>query len=267
MPRVSVIIPCYNHGAFIQETIDSVIAQTYSDWEIIIVNDGSTDKSTIRTLTNIHLTKVKLINTPNQGLGAARNTGIRHASGEIILPLDSDDKLEPHYIEKALKVMDQNVKIGLVNSIVRYFGERNGIMPIPPYSPGNIFLWNCFSPSSLFYRRDCEKTEGFDAVSRSGFEDWDFWVSILELGVLAYRIPEVLFFYRYRKNSMFRTLSEDHKFNAHLQILLKHKEFFWSNLESVLHQVYRLNRGIFKKLKEDMLLPLLKIASPLKNKT
>ena len=95
MPKVSVIIPCYNQGACLEEAVDSVLAQTFQDFEILVVNDGSTDEATIRMLGKYERPKTRVIHTDNQGLAMARNNGIREARGAYILPLDADDKIGP----------------------------------------------------------------------------------------------------------------------------------------------------------------------------
>ncbi len=91
MPKVSVIIPCYNHGKYIDEAVDSILNQTFKDFEIIIVNDGSTDELTNNKLKQYDKPKTFVINKENEGLSVARNTAIKRAVGEYILTLDADD--------------------------------------------------------------------------------------------------------------------------------------------------------------------------------
>ena len=100
-PKVTVIIPCYNMGQYIDEAVDSVFAQTMQNFEIIIVDDGSTDQATTQLLSNYHRPNTRVLVTENQGLAAARNHAIRHANGEYLCALDSDDKLHPTYFEHA----------------------------------------------------------------------------------------------------------------------------------------------------------------------
>ncbi|MDG0811812.1 glycosyltransferase family 2 protein [Cohnella rhizosphaerae] len=98
---VSVVIPCFNHGSWLQQTLDSIHASTYPSIEILIVNDGSTDEKTIATLKEIEEKGFKVIHQNNGGLSQARNTGVHHAKGEFILPLDADDLIHPDYIKKS----------------------------------------------------------------------------------------------------------------------------------------------------------------------
>ena len=112
---VSVVIIAYNCAKYICDAIDSVLAQTFQDFEIIIVNDGSTDQKTNDILRNLNKPKTRVIHTVNQGVCHARNTGIKESLGEYILPLDSDDKITEIYLEKAVKVLDENANVGIVN--------------------------------------------------------------------------------------------------------------------------------------------------------
>jgi glycosyltransferase involved in cell wall biosynthesis len=99
-PKVSVIIPCFNQGEYVDQAVDSVLKQSFQDFEIVIVNDGSTDPFTISHLQNYSRQKTTVVHTDNQGLAAARNNGIRQAKSEYILPLDADDKIGATFLEK-----------------------------------------------------------------------------------------------------------------------------------------------------------------------
>ena len=111
---ISIIIPCYNQGAYLQEAIDSVKLQTYTDWEIIIVDDGSNDEGTLQELKYFKEIGIIVIETQNKGVSAARNKGIEVANGEFILPLDADDKIAPQYLEQAIRIMHEKAEVKLV---------------------------------------------------------------------------------------------------------------------------------------------------------
>ena len=129
MNRISVIIPCYNHGAYLDEAVDSVLAQNYGEVEIIIVNDGSTDTFTDQLLRSYDRPGCQVIHTPNGGLPSARNTGIKSSSGEYICCLDADDKYHPDYFGKAAQVFDSDEDhvYGAVAPWVRFFGTTNSL--------------------------------------------------------------------------------------------------------------------------------------------
>jgi hypothetical protein len=121
--QVSVVIPCYNQGQYIDEAVESVLAQSYQDFEIIIVNDGSNNADTIKILETYSKPKTRVIHTNNQGASIARNNGIKVSSGRYILPLDADDRIGSVYIEKAIEVLDKNENVGIVYCEAEFFGN------------------------------------------------------------------------------------------------------------------------------------------------
>ena len=125
-PKVSVIIPCYNQGFFLQEAVESVLEQTYQDFEIIIINDGSTDAATVALLKNYKQPRTTVIHTNNQGLASARNNGINIAKGKYILPLDADDKIGKNYLQKAIEKLEMNDNLGIFYCEAEFFGNEIG---------------------------------------------------------------------------------------------------------------------------------------------
>ena len=107
-PVITVVIPCHNDGKFIDEAVDSVLCQTFQDFEIIIINDGSTDEFTNELLKTYSKPKTKVFTILNQGPSIARNIAIEKAKGRYILPLDADDRIFPNYLEKAFKIIEAN---------------------------------------------------------------------------------------------------------------------------------------------------------------
>ena len=125
--QVSVITACYNHGIYLDEMVASVqVALRGISYEHIIVNDGSTDPFTLERLKALSQEGILVLTQSNQGLGAARNTGIKKASGEFIWPLDSDNKLCPDFVQQALSFFQQAPSIGVVYGDALLFGERSG---------------------------------------------------------------------------------------------------------------------------------------------
>jgi glycosyltransferase involved in cell wall biosynthesis len=112
VPQVSVIIPCYNQGRYLDDAITSVLVQTYQNFEILIVDDGSTEPETIEILQDYQQPKTRIIRTENQGVATARNLGIAQAQGTYILPLDADDKIADSYLEKAVTLLEGNEQLG-----------------------------------------------------------------------------------------------------------------------------------------------------------
>jgi glycosyltransferase involved in cell wall biosynthesis len=208
-PYVSVVIPCYNQGNYIEEAVDSVLAQSYDDLEIIIVDDGSIDGETRRFLENYAPPKTRILYSENKGVSHARNLGIQEASGTYILPLDGDDKIAPTYIEKALQILESRPDLGIVYCEAAFFGGKTGPWKLPPYEFPNILVGNCIFCTALFRKSDWEKVGGYKEDMKTGWEDWEFWLSLIEAGAGVYRIPETLFCYRQAENSMSQLSQQD----------------------------------------------------------
>ncbi|MFA6091733.1 MAG: glycosyltransferase [Elusimicrobiota bacterium] len=204
--KVSVIIPCYNHGAFVGEAVDSVLAQTFQDFEIVIVDDGSTDKDTLDILKGFDKPKTQVVHAEHQGLAEARNVGIRNSSGTYILPLDADDKISPEYLAEAVRVLDGDDEVKIVYCNAERFGAQTGPWEHPCFSLQRILANNLIFCTAFFRRKDYDKTRGYDKDLRL-LEDWDFWLSLLETGGTVHKLPGTHFFYRSRPDSMLQTLT------------------------------------------------------------
>ncbi len=225
-PKVSVIIPCYNQGAWLDEAVASVLAQTRRDFEIIVVNDGSTDRATNELLASYNRPGVMVIRTENRGLAMARNTGIEKARGEFILPLDADDCIAPTYLELALERMERDSSLGVVYCRGELFGDRSGPINAPLFSHWGMLVSNLIFCTALFRRSDWKRVGGYNPEMVYGCEDWDFWLSLLELGRTAYRIPETLFRYRVRESSMNRAMDDARRLAMFRKIVANHPKLY-----------------------------------------
>lgn len=201
MAKVSVIMPCYNDGAYIEEAVRSVREQTYRDTELIIIDDGSDDAHTLKILEQFRKDGVTVLRTERLRPAGARNAGIRAATGTYILPLDSDDKIDPAYIEQAVAVMEQDETVGVVYCHADLFGKASGPWQFKEYSLENMLVDNVVFVTALFRRADWQAVGGFRTTMEHGLEDYDFWLSILELGKQIYQLPGTLFHYRIKSNS------------------------------------------------------------------
>jgi glycosyltransferase involved in cell wall biosynthesis len=201
MPRVTVVIPCFDDGRFLDEAVDSVLRQTFRDLEIIVVDDGSTDAATRALLDDFHRPRTMVIRADHAGPAAARNRGIGQGTGEFVLPLDADDRVGETYLEKAVRQMDADPALGVVYCLAEYFGERSGSCGFHPYALPEILWNNMIFCSGLYRRADWAAVGGYRPVMEHGWEDWDFWLSLIERGRGVHRIPETLFFYRVKPRS------------------------------------------------------------------
>ena len=251
MPIVSVVIPCYNAGEWIDEAVASVLAQTYKNYEIIIVNDGSTDILTKEKLRKYEHSSTQVIHQENKGLAGARNTGIRKAKGKYILALDADDMLMPTFLEKAVPVIDNNSKIGVVTCWAEKFGEESGLIVHPrTVKRWRVLISNQALTSSLFRKVSWEEVKGYDEKI-PGAADWEFWIQILTLGWKQYAIQEPLFRYRIRSESIYhsRSLSthraiDKYIYKKHRNLYRKH---FWKIIGEMISISWR--RPYFLKTK------------------
>jgi glycosyltransferase involved in cell wall biosynthesis len=205
IPRVSVVIPVYNLGAFLPAAVDSVLAQTDQDFEIVIIDDGSTDPETIRAVDRyMGADRIRVLRTPNRGLANARNGAITAASGAYILPLDADDLLAPQFLERTVPVLDREQAIGFVYTAVRVFGEYEAEWPAEPFDIRTLLARNLGHATALFRKHVWERVGGYDPAFHEGFEDWDFWIRVAAAGWPGRALGEPLVSYRRRPGSMLR---------------------------------------------------------------
>jgi glycosyltransferase involved in cell wall biosynthesis len=209
MPKVSVVIPAYNAMAFLPETLKSVLEQTFTDFEVLIINDGSSD-NVVEWAAQVTDPRVTLITQENQRVSAARNTGIANAQGEYIAFLDADDLWEPTKLEKQVHCLDDNPAVGLVYTWTLLVDQQNNPTGrvFASHAEGNIWqelLENdpISSGSSAMVRRECFDAVGVFDRSLAYAPDLDMWVRIAFDYPVAV-IKEPLLRYRQIPNSFSR---------------------------------------------------------------
>jgi glycosyltransferase involved in cell wall biosynthesis len=261
-PKVSVIIPCFNMGQYIDEAVDSVFAQTMQNFEIIIVDDGSTDPETIQLLSNYHRPNTRVFVTRNQGVAAARNCAIEHATGEYLCALDSDDRLHPTYLERAAALLDRDPALTFVSSWVQMFGASDELWKQDDCDLP-MLLAECTVMTAALVREEAVRSVGgYDThMPAQGDEDWDLWISLVERGCRGVILPEVLFYYRRRPGSMCEVcttgethlrlvqyIMEKHKDNyqRHLTAILNRKQ---AEIGRLLHENYQVERHLYDRLR------------------
>ena len=227
MAKISVIIPCYNQEKYITETLESVLAQTIDDFEVIIVNDGSKDHSLeiIRSYSSKYPNKISYINQKNKGVIFSRNNAITQATGEYIFPLDGDDKIAADCLEKLYNAMINN-KGDVIYCDVEYFGNKTGMMENSAPTKFNMCLCNRVCVSALYRKSDWEKYGGYDEIMNKGLEDWEFWLNFVEENKSFYKVNEPLFFYRISDKSRNCLISKSIGKELVKIIRQKHKKLF-----------------------------------------
>ncbi len=222
--KIAIIVPCYNNGEFLRECLESVEKQTFQDWTCIVVNDGSTDDT--EQVAQVFLnrdSRFDYLFQENKGLAAARNAGIACTSSEFILPLDADDMLEHEYVEKVISLFSNHPEIKIAYSNYRYFGEKNRLEKLPTYSINRLVVDNLINATAIYRRVDFEKTSGYDS-NLKGREDWDFWLSLLDIDSRVARVEEHLFLYRQRPNSMNKSITPADLKEIRCYVFNKHQE-------------------------------------------
>lgn len=207
-PKISVIVPCYNHAQYLDECLQSVLDQTYQAWECIIVNDGSPDNTEeVAKKWTEKDSRFKYLKKENGGLSSARNAGIETAGGEWILPLDADDLIHQDYLLLASGFFDKDYKV--ITSNARFFGSFDRPWIFPAFSFENLLCRNTLFCTSFFRKSDWKAAGKFDESMRKGFEDWEFWIRLLQLTPKDFhRIEKELFYYRKKDTSMLIELNE-----------------------------------------------------------
>jgi glycosyltransferase involved in cell wall biosynthesis len=206
MPKVSVVIPAYNAMTYLPETVESVLRQTFTDFEVLIINDGSSDHI-VQWASQIVDPRVKLISQENQGLPGARNTGIAHAQGEYIAFLDADDLWEPTKLEKQVRCLDDTPEVGLVHTWMLLVDEQGKSTGKVMKSNAQGEVWkqlvekNVIACPSVIVRRCCFETVGVFDINLRSIEDWDMWIRIATRYPFAV-IKEPLSYYRQLPGSM-----------------------------------------------------------------
>ena len=259
MPVVTVIVPCYNYGHFIKSTLNSVAAQTYSDWECIIIDDGSTDETQAIVSAYVNRDKrFRYVYQTNKGLSAARNTGIKNAAGQYLQFLDADDLLESHKLELQVEYFKDHPETDIVYGEARYFatehpeerrytiwGEDKPWMPKVSGTGYEIIkalvITNIMVVSSPLIREKIFQACGLFDESLKSHEDWDLWLRCAKRGV---------FFQFLAKQDTFalircHTNSLTHKRTSMLETQLQVRKKIFQNLNN--DELVKINKKIYRQ--------------------
>jgi glycosyltransferase involved in cell wall biosynthesis len=200
MPKVSVVIPAYNSMEYLPQTLESVLQQSFRDFEVLIVNDGSCDHIE-QWGAELADPRVKLISQVNQGVSAARNAGIAQAQGEYIAFLDSDDLWESSKLAKQVQCLEAEGEVGLVHTWMFFADEQGKSTGRVLRSDAEGWVWeqlaerNMVACSSVMVRRSCLESVGVFDSNLIPIEDWDLWIRIASRYPFAV-IREPLMYYR-----------------------------------------------------------------------
>ena len=254
-PKVSVVVTCYNLGAYVQEALDSIAAYTGpAQLEVIVVDDGSTDAATRAVVAGLDRSRCTVLEQTNMGLAKARNNGIALATGSYIISLDADNRIHPAFIERSIAVLDHEPEVGVVYGDAVYFEGRTGPWKVGAFDFTRLVQSNYIDACACYRRSIWERVRGYDEhMPHMGWEDWDFWLRCSVAGVQFRYVEEIFFDYRVRAGSM---IHDTRKREAELvaYIFAKPQLRFLAPLRE---QFMRLKRGSREHLSNGELVDLL----------
>ncbi|MFC2175510.1 glycosyltransferase family 2 protein [Bacteroidota bacterium] len=219
LPLVSFIVPFYNSGSTILETLDSIKNQSYSNYDIWIINDGSTDTKSLEVLKTLeNQVGTHVLHQENAGPSVARNQALSKTQAEFIVPLDSDDLIDAAILSSAIATMLENPEVGVVYGDLSFFGEKSGKQEQEIFDLQKQLLWNQIAATCLI-RKSVFDTCGYydEKLSKLGLEDWEYWIRVYTAGFKFKKIEKIFFSYRISNAS--RTYTEA---NVHLEEIKKY---------------------------------------------
>ncbi len=242
-PLISVIVPCYNQAQFLSDALQSVLNQSYQNWECIIVNDGSPDDTESVAQEWCRKDKrCKYLDKKNEGVSAARNAGISIAEGEYILPLDGDDKISGNYIEECVKEFERNPQTKLVYSKAAFFGDKEGEWNLSVFDYRELLIRNVVYCSAMYKKLDWKKTGGYDETMLAGLEDWEFWLSFISPDDAVTCLQNTLFYYR------IKAVSRNSNLNANEQEIQQVFNYVYQKHAKKINQVIKSPLQIYYQL-------------------
>ena len=226
-PEVTVVIPCFNQGEFVRGAIESVLVQTFPSYEVIVVDDGSTEPGTIAQLDELDYPRTTVIRQENSGLPGARNAGMRRARGKFLVPLDADDELAPTFLAEFHEALSGDPGAAFVHCWSELFGDQHAVWVTRPYNAYQQLLSNGLVGCVLLRREAWEAVGGYAEDLTAGNEDWDLWLRLLGAGWDQVEVPRALF--RYRKHGVSMSVETEARFEqARLEMVKRHAQLFES---------------------------------------
>ncbi|HEV2840339.1 MAG TPA: glycoside hydrolase family 99-like domain-containing protein, partial [Chthoniobacterales bacterium] len=233
VPRLSVVVPCYDQGDYLIEAVASVERYVKEPSELILVNDGSRDPHTVAVLSLLRDLGYQVIDQENSGLSSARNRGIEMARSAYVLPLDADNRLRSGFVTAALAVLDSRPEVGVVYGDRQDFGLRNSLIEIREFDFDSLLACNYIDACALMRKEVWRACNGYDPAL-SAWEDWDLWICAAKQGWQFHHLPGAAFDYRVRPNSMSAVLTEEQYPQINSYVIGKHRSLYTERLPQIL---------------------------------
>lgn len=224
-PAVTFVIPCFNHGRFVREAVESALKQAGADTTVIVVDDGSDDGTSAGACDALAGERVIVFHQPNSGLPAARNHGARQARTEYLVFLDADDYVRPGFVSALHAAIGTDTDPARVSHA--YCQEElielgTGIWKVPEWDPLLLMITNLHPVTALLKRSCFEEVGGFDETMTAGYEDWELWLRLAERGYRGARVREPLFVWRRHSNTTMVMEAVKHHDDLFRQIVGRH---------------------------------------------
>lgn len=241
-PLVSVLMPAYNQADYVAEALDSLLAQTYRNWEVAVVDDGSPDRvAEIVAPYAERDSRIRFYHTENRGVSGARNFASSVTSGDLILPLDADNILLPDFIEACVAEFDKNPDTRLVYTDWEWFGAQTGGLDNTYRGYVRLLVDNVIDNTAMYRREDFLRVGGYDSGIPYGYEDWEFWIRLLDRDARVSRIPRKLFRYRIRAVSRNSVMKQEEKRQASIDyIRKKHARIYQQHIPDFIDKIREL---------------------------
>ena len=227
-PEVSIVIPCHNYGAYLGECLDSVLQQTFTAWEAIVIDDGSTDSSleVAKSYERAHPEhSIRVFTQERHGIVQPRNRGVTLAKGEFILALDADDVLSQYFLENTVRALRDDPALGYVSTKTLFFGSINSIWPSGQFVPWHTVVTNQQTNTTLYRKKMWRDIGGYDPRMNQGYVDWEFWIRATAKGWTGRQLDLPLFYYR-RKEQSVVTRAKARDVQIKKQIVELHPELY-----------------------------------------
>jgi len=247
-PVFSVIITSFNDGVFIHEAVQSVVNSSYKEFEIIIVDDFSTDNITNQILNSYQEKGFQVIRKEkNCGVGDSRNRGVLASKGKYIMTLDADDRILPSYLEKALHELEKGFSVVYCN--VKRFGAQDTVRVAPAFSFPVLLAGNFIASCCALTKSAWQKAGGYD-VSMPNYEDWEFWISVASTGGTFIHINEVLLEYRAKATSkLAKCFNPNHRAKVVSYVCSKHSNIYKTHVGEIVPYLHK----VISSLENDIL--------------
>jgi glycosyltransferase involved in cell wall biosynthesis len=235
---ISCIVTSYNDAEYLPECIESIAACSLANYEIIVVDDGSTAATSLEVLERLRNEGVHLIRKPNGGVGSARNMGIAKAKFSTVVAIDADDKITPTYLKEAVAVLETQPKVGVVYADVQRFGLSDEVLKPGAFDHQRLLSGNYIAVSAVYRKQHWEEVGGYDETLPN-YEDWDFWIRLSAKGTAFHYHPGVGLLYRKRSNSkVVKCANPAHREKVIAQIITKNKTAYVDHFPAIIARLH-----------------------------